>query len=460
MVRLLPEPPEVVSEGCTQVHTISWSSADLGNAQSFAAPCVTERLDANGCVGERVVNRFNDQGQVVRSQRWIFDPSVLPPMYVVPTDFTTTQQYDAQGNMVRRETDVHSDGSIDDTQTQQYDAQGRVIVEVRRTSQRETRWERGYDDADRLISETTFDGETRHTMLRNYRLDGRLIFEHRSSNGVAVYTRDNTFDGEGRPLSEVRAWQESQKTETTEYRYDSLGLRQRTWTRALSGRSTIVERHVFTRWADGTIRSELYEQVVNDSRISRRRLSEYDRAGRELSSLNDNNVNGIYDSGRRYSYDAEGNRLTEFTFNGDQVLRDNRRIYDAEGREIEHADHVRRVIIHTIYEGLTVIKSSFGFEGVMQSRNSSTYDGEGNVLLVESDVDGDGVLDQRFQNTWTPSGQRLRWRGDRDGDGIWDSESAYMYDRADQLLYTMEDSDFDGRPEQAELRSYACLIAD
>lgn len=462
VVALLPQPPEVLSEGCTQVPTIGWSSADLGNTQSFDSPCVAERLDANGCVGERVISRFNDEGQVVRSQRWIFDPSVLQPMYGVPTEAITTFEYDAQGNMVRRETDVQSDGSIDDTQTLAYDAQGRITVEVRTTSEREFRLERDYDDADHVISETTFDGETRRTVLRNYRADGSLIFEHTSSNGVLVYARDNTFDPEGRPLSELRAWPASNKTEITEYRYDSLGLRVRTWTRAFSGRSGVVERHTFRRWPDGTIRSELYEQVVNDSRISRRSLREYDSAGREISSVNDHDVDGVYESGRRYSYDPQGKRLTEVTFNGDQVLRDVRRVFDSQGREIEYADHVRRLIVRTAYHDLSVHRSSFDFEGVMLSMNSSTYDDEGHVLLIESDADGDGVIDQRFENTWTAGGNRLRSRGDRDGDGdgVWDYESAHMYDRAEQLLYTMQDSDRDGGPEEAELRSYACLIAD
>lgn len=454
----LPVPPEIVKSYCEHPNSITWQPSDLANEASFERPCLTERLDEDGCVGERIEHQFDAQGLVVRTERWVFDPDVLTPAFVPPTSAITTYAYDPQGRRTERTHDDLSDGTVDLTDAWTYDALDRIVVETRAHARGTRRVERTYDAEDRVVLEETFDSGTHHRRRREWHPSGALRSEYVFTDGVLVWSRDHDFDEAGRPTREHQVWPAEGKTETTLYVYGALGLSTRTWTRRLGTGTTIEEHHQFSRWPNGATRSELFEQTVNGERISRRRRSEFDSAGRELSKRNDRNADGTFESGRSYTYDASGHRLTERTYDGDRVLRDVRRRFDGEGREVERVDAVRGLIVSTAYEGRQVRVSTTDLDGAPINETITVYDREEHVLSIEADKDGDGRIDERYENAWSEAGLLVGSRGDRDGDGVWDYASALMYDRAGQLLYSMSDADNDAQPERSELHSYACLL--
>ncbi len=454
-------PPVIVGEACEHPHSVSWRPADLTNAESFEQPCLRERLDTNGCVGERVEHTFNAQGLITRTERWVFDPVVLEPSYVPPTSAITTFAYDSQGRRIERPHDDLSDGVIDVTQGWVYDERDRVTAETRSDPWGTRRIERTFDAEDRVVSEQTFDADQHHLRTRRWHRSGALSFESVEVDGVEQWYRDHSFDEADRPLREHLAWlvEGARKTETTIYEYEALGLATKTWTRRLATGTTLEERHEFTRWPDGTTRTDLFEQTVNADRISRRTRVEFDASGRELSTERDRNLDGIYEAERSYTYDAHGNRLSERSHDGQRVLQDMRYRFDGEGREVERRIAVRGTIVITRYEPRHVHVRTTTLEGQLLSSQSTGFDNEGRVLAIERDTDGDSYVDERFENTWSQSGLLLSSRADQDADGVWDYVTAQVYDRAGHLLYAMSDENSDGRPESAELRSYACRIA-
>ncbi len=456
----LPVPPVVVSEACEQPHSVSWQASDLANVESFEQPCLTERLDDNGCVGERIEHSFNAQGLITRTERWVFDATVLEPTYVPPTSAITTFAYDSQGRRIERTHDELSDGIIDVTEGWVYDERDRVNAQIRSDRWGTRRIERTFDTEDRVVSEQTFDPDRHHLRTRRWHRSGALSFESVEVDGVEQWYRDHSFDGADRPLREHVVWlvEGEAKTETTVFEYGALGLATRTWTRRLATGTTVEERHEFTRWRDGSTRTDLFEQTVNADRVSRRTRVEYDAAGRELSTQRDRNVDGIYEAQRTYTYDAQGNRLTEHSQDGQRILQDMRYRFDGEGREVERRDAVRGTIVITRYEPRQVHVRTTTLEGRLLSAQSTVYDSEGHVLSVQADTNGDNDVDERFENTWSEAGLLLASRADRDADGVWDYVTAQMYDRAGHRLYAMSDANNDGRPERAELNSYACLI--
>lgn len=453
------EPPVITSEGCAQPATVVWVPEDFTNEQGFALPCLTERLNAQGCVGDRLLNTFDAGGRVVRSQRWVIDPAVLPPLYVMPTDEVTTFVYDAQGRLQRSDYDQGSDGQVDRVLEYTHDTQGRVVGEVVTDLSGAVRIERVFDGEDRVVQEWTYQAAGVRHLSRSYSDQGDLLGEYVEVDGLRVYVHELTYDSRRRPLVEALVWTQDGRSETTEYEYDARGEKFRTWTRADPRDRSLVERYEFERWPDGALRLTLWEQVVNNSRVSHRRRTEYDRAGRELTALNDDDLDGEYESGWRYTYDPEGRRLTEYTFRGEAVLRDLRRTFDAEGREVELRDYVRQFAQLTTYGPNQVTVASYDLAERLLSRQVTTYDDLGQVLGIETDGDGDGLLDRRVESSWTAGGLPLRSRVDRDADGTWDYDHEQGYDRAGQRLYALEDHDGDGATEWAELVSYACLLA-
>jgi len=456
----LPNPPVVISAACEHPHSVSWQPSDLANTESLEQPCLTERLDGSGCVGERIEHTFNAQGLITRTERWVFDPTVLEPSYVPPTSAITTYAYDSQGRRIERTHDDLSDGVIDVTQGWVYDERGRVTAETRSDPWGTRRIERTFDTEDRVVSEQTFDVDQHHLRTRRWHRSGALSFESVEVNGVEQWYRDHSFDEADRPLREHLAWlvEGERKTETTIYEYGALGLATRTWTRRLATGTSVEERNEFTRWPDGTTRTDLFEQTVNADRVSRRTLVEFDAAGRELSTQRDRNVDGIYEAMRVYIYDAQGNRLSEHSRDGQRILQDMRYRFDGEGREVLRRDAVRGTIVVTRYEPRHVHVRTTTLDGRLLSSQSTVFDSEGHVLEVAGDTDGDSYVDERFENTWSEAGLLLASRADRDADGTWDYVTAQMYDRAGHRLYAMSDANNDGQPERAELRSYACLI--
>ena len=70
----------------------------------------------------------------------------------------------------------------------------------------------------------------------------------------------------------------------------------------------------------------------------------------------------------------------------------------------------------------------------MDIRYSYTYDGHGNSLTEDSDVNVDGVTDIRRTSTYDDEGNKLTEEVDITMDGMTDSRTLYTYDGAGNRL--------------------------
>ncbi len=452
----LPEVPVVSSEGCDHPATIAFTEADVANATPFESSCVVEHLDANGCVGERITTELDAEGRPTRQTRLVIDDVVIPLGFVIPTSHVQTFEYDDAGRVARTTFDDRIDGTLDDVRTYAYDDEDRIVRETRIIS--EAPWVRTveYDADGNIVHERIDNGGAVRDTVRTWAGEGRLLTETiDDEDDTRLFERANTYDDQGRPLSEREAWLGEGRVETTVYVYGERGLARRTWERAERSGALLIERHVFTRRADATLEREVYEKLREGERILERRTTTYDAAERELSAETDSNVDGVIDFGRRVTYDANGNPLTEVTFRGPRNLRDLAHTYDASDRLVETIDRVRGVITRTVFDGATEEVSTYDLDERLTSRVTTTRDADGHTLSVVQDGDGDGRVDMRSENTWTDDGQRLEGRTDRDGDGTWDFGFRNVYDRAGQPIFATVIGIDDARPVTA-LTSYAC----
>jgi len=449
-------PPSPSGAGCERPPTVTLTPADFASDATSERPCITERIGPAGCVGERVQAFYDAAGRMTRHERWVFDEAVLVPTYVTPVSTVTTYAYDEAGNVRHLEIDEHADGTIEQSETMAYDAEGRVLSHARTRGGGTTTTETVFDDEGRRIEERSYDGISTRVTRRGFGADGEKDFERIELDGALVYAFDRELDAQGRLHLEAKRWPTEHRTETTAYVYDGLGLATRTWRRETTGSPSIEERHRFDRWPDGARRAEHFEQQVGETRVSRRRRTEYDQAGREVSALNDADVDGVFESGRRTTYDAAGNVTRELTFEQTRVLRDVRYEYDAEGRRVVVTDVVRGLVTRTRHEGRQVSVDVFDLEGRRTEGSVTVLDADDRVLSVERDTDGDERIDTRVVHTYDEAGRHLRARTDWDADGVWDAEHVQGYDRAGQQLFMTADEDADGAPELSVLTSYAC----
>ncbi len=149
----------------------------------------------------------------------------------------------------------------------------------------------------------------------------------------------------------------------------------------------------------------------------------------------DSNADGRPDDITTFTYDANGNQLTQsFDTNGDGTL-DRVLTFDANGNQ------------------LTGSRDDDG-DGNPDFIQTSTYDANGNRLTQSFDTNGDGTPEIFSSFTYDANGNLLADSSDSDGDGIPDSVSNLTYDANGNLLTILGDSNADGTPDFIQISTY------
>ncbi len=440
---------------CEHPVSVQLTNGDVRSKQAFEHVCQRERVGADGCAGDRLVNTFDERGRLVRTEYTVLDPNVPPETYATPTSYIATFAYDDRDRLVHQTHDSNADGTIEDSTTFTHDDRDRIVLRVRTTGAGTVEYRFTYDDEDRVIEErTSSDG---HVWLRTKRFDeeGRLRDERSVDDGVLAFHHEFHFDALGRPTAE-RRWR-AERTETTEWTYGSDGVNHRVWQRWSRDQLMIEERHELTLWPNGKVQTEVYTQHSGD-RITQRRTKRYDSEGRELSSHHDDGDDGTINWWRTYSYDDEGRKLTERAERGLVNILDKTHRYEHGGRIVTHVDRLkeRAQRIEHDGEGRVLGAQNRTLDGVLVQSVAHTYDANGHDVRTETDRDGDGTTDSIREVRYDDAGRQLLARRDVHADGQWDVVARSIYDAAGQLLYESMDIDGDGEPETQKLMSYGC----
>ncbi|MCF6235867.1 MAG: Ig-like domain-containing protein [Gammaproteobacteria bacterium] len=129
-----------------------------------------------------------------------------------------------------------------------------------------------------------------------------------------------------------------------------------------------------------------------------------------LEKREDYDGDGTADVIRTYTYDANGNELTNS--------------YDGDGN------------------------------GTADTIFTSSYDAKGNRLTYSRDEDGDGTVDSTSALTYDANGNRLTESYDANGDGTAERIETFTYDAKGNLLTYSRDEDGDGTAEKIETYTY------
>ena len=150
---------------------------------------------------------------------------------------------------------------------------------------------------------------------------------------------------------------------------------------------------------------------------------------------------GTVDSRTMYTYDDQGNLLSEERDYGDDGTVDSRTVftytYDDQGSQLS-------------------AEMDYAGDGTVDSRYAYAYDEHGNMLSWETDKNADGTADRRYTYTYDERGNKLSEEEDKDNDGSVDSRYAYTYEEHGNRLSEEQDYGADGTVEYRYAYTYDC----
>ena len=103
---------------------------------------------------------------------------------------------------------------------------------------------------------------------------------------------------------------------------------------------------------------------------------------------------------------------------------------------------------------LTMDELDSDADGTVDSRNTSTYDVNGNLTMEEYDSDANGTVDYRYTYTYDANGNFTMDELDLDVDGTVDDRFTYTYDADGNLIMEEYDSDADGTVDSRYTSTY------
>ena len=170
----------------------------------------------------------------------------------------------------------------------------------------------------------------------------------------------------------------------------------------------------------------------------------YDTDGNQLTKSEDTNGDGGADSIKIYAYDADGNQLTR---SRDENADDNaieylNRTYNSDGNllggsEDYDADGTADFIETYTYDANGIMLTSSYCEPDERDfcqTETYTYDADGNRVRESLDTNGDGVANRITTDTYDADGSWLTASYDNDNDGVIDSITTRTYDTDGNIL--------------------------
>lgn len=267
----------------------------------------------------------------------------------------TEYAYDAQGNNIAW-TRYNKGGGVDVQVENTFDADGNLISETAYHADEDyyTSVTYEYDDTGNTVSRKSFsDGVL--TSSEEYGYDGygnQIRSLQTDGTGQTIHRSENTFDADGKPLTEIGYAADGSVNSEKEYAYDDGGrLTAEKWMR--SSRTNEYEYDSEGR---------MTHSVHTDS--EKRQESFFDEAGNNVSTVvygPDGKVVYRYE----HTFDAAGNPLSYVRFDGSgKIMTGNDRIYDERGQ--------------------LLTATSFGEDGELTGRTDRRYDENGNLTELLS----------------------------------------------------------------------------
>lgn len=295
---------------------------------------------------------------------------------------TSDSTYDAEGKLIRLESDYDGDSYTDETTLFAYDDNGNVI----RSEVQRSREAPGYSitytyDADGNLTRSETVGETIENQLVVYRYDAygditRIDYDL-GGNGAIDNSTIWTYQNDG------YAFRREENGISYTYNFDAN---------------------------DNVLREEI--DYFSDGVPDWISTYSYDVRGNEVRYEEDNRGDGSIDSRRTTSYDADDNvvrQLLEYESGASSDRSDTYR-YDARGNP-------------TRYEG------DDDGDGVPERVHTTTYvyDNDGNWIRRELDLDGDAVVDNIGISTYDADGNEILREFDINGDGYGEITYTWRY---------------------------------
>lgn len=372
------------------------------------------------------------------------------------------------------EKDLGNDGEIDERVTLGYDGADRVTLE-----ERDSRDGSGAAGADGTADERT---------RTDYDDAGRVVRSRLDWDADDTVDLDTTFDAAGAKLSEVfDVLDDGTQLDRTEWTYHSDGrldlirrdrdgdgqFEERTTHMYDSGRLTrieidrdlgdapIDESRVFTYDGDGNLLTE--ERLLGDpGTVVRRETWTHDGEGRPLSHTLDEDADDMADRVVTWTYAAGGTLESESVDEGATGMPVEVRTYDADGNLLTEEELEDGVLesrdVYMYVGGLLATHTHYADDsGDVVYMIEYDYDDGDRLLTEERDGDGDGSVDRITRHTYDSAGRLLSIEVDLNADGTTVvAVEMRMYDSAGNLLSIARDGDADGDVDDAETFTYAC----
>ena len=170
----------------------------------------------------------------------------------------------------------------------------------------------------------------------------------------------------------------------------------------------------------------------------------YDADGNRLTESKDTNGDGGADSIKIYAYDADGNQLTRSRDENadDNAIEYRNRTYNSDGNllggsEDYDADGTADFIETYTYDANGIMLTSSYCEPDERDlcqTETYTYDADGNRVRESLDTNGDGVANRITTDTYDADGSWLTASYDNDNDGVIDSITTRTYDTDGNIL--------------------------
>ena len=170
----------------------------------------------------------------------------------------------------------------------------------------------------------------------------------------------------------------------------------------------------------------------------------YDTDGNQLTESEDTNGDGDADSIKIYTYDADGNQLTRSRDENadDNAIEYRNRTYNSDGNllggsEDYDADGTADFIETYTYDANGIMLTGSYCEsddGDFCQTETFTYDADGNRVRESEDTNGDGVANRISTFTYDADGSWLTASYDDDNDGVTDSITTRTYDADGNIL--------------------------